>query len=408
MKTLRGPLLLGFLLCTPCSTLARAAQEADAAEVEPGVVNILRCPDGGIRPLVRRDGLGIVHLVYLGAMAAEADIFYTRSSDGGVTFAPSIQVNSTPGSVDAADSSHDVNLAFGRDGRIHVVWAGSAKVRIEVESEDGDPELEVPLLYARLSDDKQSFSPERNVIQSHWGLDATPAVAADVTGNVYIFWHAPGDDPPVEGAKHNERRIWMAASTDEGQTFAPGRAIDRKRKGASEKCGLDADIDTDGTIYVIYRCSQTKRKDMRLLYSPSGGDVFGSSYVDTWRRKYPPRSAGSLKPGHNRLMVSWETEGQVFTTMIARKTNRSLRPMSPKSKPDDVWRQQPTGISSGYNVALIVWLEGGVGEEPDRIGWRTFDVGNYSPLDRGMITDVPAGARPEVFVRPDDGFTIVY
>jgi hypothetical protein len=412
MKMLPGLLLLGLLLSFPFSIPAAAAQEAAAAEAEPGVLNILRCPDGGIRPLVRRDGLGIFHMVYLGAVAAETDVFYTRSTDGGVTFASAIRVNSTPGSVDATDVSHDVNLAFGRDGRIHVVWAGSAKVKVEVEveSEGGASELEVPLLYARLSDDKQSFSPERNLIQSRWGLRATPAVAADAAGNVFVFWHAPGDDAPVpaENQKYNDRRVFMAVSADDGQTFAPGRAIDRKRKGAAENCGLDADIDDDGTIYVIYRCSQTKRKDMRLLYSPSGGEVFGSSYVDTWRRKHSPRSAGSLKRGHNRLMVSWETEGQVFTTMIARKTNRTLRPLSPKSKPDDVWRQQPMGISSGYNVALIVWLEGTVGQEPSRIGWRTFDVGNYSPIDRGMITDVPPGARPEVFVGANDRFTIVY
>ena len=99
MKMLPGPLLLGLLLSFPFSIPAAAAQEAAAAEAEPGVLNILRCPDGGIRPLVRRDGLGIFHMVYLGAVAAETDVFYTRSTDGGVTFASAIRVNSTPGSV---------------------------------------------------------------------------------------------------------------------------------------------------------------------------------------------------------------------------------------------------------------------------------------------------------------------
>jgi hypothetical protein len=397
MKKLCGSFAVALLL-----PLAGRAQDADPPaggdEAKPDIVNILPCPGGGVRPIVQRDGLGVYHLAYLGATAAETDLYYTRSTDGGATFAEPIRVNSTPGSVDASDLSHGMNMAVGRDARIHMVWTGSSKVQ----------EKEVPLMYARLADDKQSFSEERNLIQSRWGLLATPAVAADANGDVYVFWHAPGDDPPDEGAKMNERRIWMTASTDEGLTFAPDRAIDRKRKGVSDNCGLDADIDEDGTIYVLYRCSQNKRKDMRLLYSPSGGEAFGSSYVDTWRRKNSPQTAGALKAGHNRMSVSWETEGQVFNAIISRKTYRVVRPMAPMAKPDDVWRQQPAGISCNYNVTLMVWLEGLVDEEPNRIAWRTFDNATYAPIDRGVIEDVPSDAKPEVFVRPDEGFTIVY
>lgn len=401
MNKLCGSLAVALLL-----PALLGAQEAVSTQAEPEaeleIVNIIRCPEGGVRPIVQREGLGVYHMAYLGATAPETDLYYTRSSDGGLTFADPLRVNSTPGSVDASDLSHGMNMAIGRDGRIHLVWTGSAKAG------NRGPEEQVPLMYARMSDDKQSFSGERNLIHERWGLLATPAVAADSNDNVYVFWHAPGDIPPEDGAKMNERRIWMAASTDGGQTFAPDRVVDRKRKGASENCGLDADIDEDGTIYVLYRCSQSKRKDMRLLYSPNGGEAFGSSYVDTWRRKNPPRTAGAIKPGHARMCVSWETEGQIFTAIISRKTYRVLRPMSPLAKPDDVWRQQPAGISCGYGVTLIVWLEGTVGEEPDRIAWRTFDDSNFSPIDRGVIGDIPAGAKPEVFVRPDEGFTIVY
>jgi len=378
------------------------SQEAAPTEDAADVVNILRCPGGGVRPIVQRDGLGVYHLAYLAATAPETDLYYVRSTDGGVTFSEPIRVNSTPGSVDASDSAHGMNMAVGRDARVHLVWTGSAK------AVDRGPEGEVPLLYARLADDKQSFAGERNLIQSRWGLQATPAVAADTNGNVYVFWHAPGDDPPEEEAKINERRVWLAASTDGGLTFAPDRAIDRKRKGVSDNCGLDADIDEDGTIYVLYRCAQTKRKDMRLLYSPNGGEAFGSSYVDTWRRMNPPMTSGVLKPGHNRMYVSWETQGQVFSSIINRHTYRVMRPLAPMAKPDDVWRQLPVGISCNYNVTMLAWLEGLEGEEPDRIAWRTFDNVTFGPIDRGVIENVPSDAKPEVFVRPDDGFTIVY
>lgn len=372
-------------------------------------VKIIRCPDGGQRPRLRRDGLGILHMIYVDAASDGANLFYRRSTDGGDTFSEPIRVNGVDGSVDASESSRGASVATGRDGRVHVAWMGSEATAVEVAGEGGAAtRRERALFHARLADDRKSFEPEHNLIRSRWGITATPGITADAAGNVYVFWHAPGDELPPEGADPTEfRRVWMVSSADDGATFSEERVVDDVAKGATDRCGLDADIDEDGTIYALYRCSTERRKDMRLLYSEDGGQTFGSSYVDTWRRRIPPQTNGMLKQGGHHLVATWETEGQVFFAPIRRKTNKILQPFSPKAKPDEIWRQRPTATGN-EDVSILVWVEGNRGEPPTRLGWRTFDILLRAPLDRGYIEDVPPGTVPDVFVRPDGSFAIVY
>src|SRR5438045_3785239 len=70
--------------------------------------------------------------------------------------------------------------------------------------------------YAGLDDEGTAFEPQRNVIQAANGLDGGGSVAADDSGNVYVAWHAP--EPGGKG--EDNRRVWVARSTDEGKTFA--------------------------------------------------------------------------------------------------------------------------------------------------------------------------------------------
>ena len=63
-------------------------------------------------------------------------------------------------------------IALGRQGRVYVAWNGSAKL--------GEPAKgRSPMLFTRLNDAGTAFEPERNLIQTAYGLDGgggrTPA-----------------------------------------------------------------------------------------------------------------------------------------------------------------------------------------------------------------------------------------
>src|SRR5262249_44499167 len=161
-------------------------------------------------PQATVDAKGVLHLIYFSGEPGNGDVFYVRSEDGGANFSRPIRVNSQPGSVIATGNIRGAHLALGKNGRAHVAWMGSGKAQPKGPSEA------TPMLYARLDDAGTAFEAQRNVIRAAVGLDGGGSVAADDAGNVYVTWHAP-----VPGAKgEDNRRVWVARSTDEGKTFA--------------------------------------------------------------------------------------------------------------------------------------------------------------------------------------------
>jgi hypothetical protein len=93
--------------------------------------------------------------------------------------------------------------------------------------------MKKPMLYARLNDAGTGFEPERNVVGSAWGLDGGGSLAADGEGNVYVFWHAP-----IPGKKgEDNRRVWVAVSTDDGKSFAQEAIAYTPPVGACGCCG---------------------------------------------------------------------------------------------------------------------------------------------------------------------------
>src|SRR5882724_9300372 len=80
-------------------------------------VTIRRIPAGGMQPQVAVDAGGVAHLIYLQGDPAKADVLYTRSIDGGATWAPPLRVNSLPGSAIALGTVRGAHLALGRNGR---------------------------------------------------------------------------------------------------------------------------------------------------------------------------------------------------------------------------------------------------------------------------------------------------
>ena len=44
----------------------------------------------------------------------------------------------------------------------------------------------------------------------------------------------------------------------------------------------------------------------------------------------------------------------------------------------------------------------------ERLGWQAFTFESRVSLGMGRVADVPPDTFPAVFVRPDEGFTILY
>ena len=190
------------VLAVAAAAWSVAAGAPDGSSRAPLVVE-RRVPDGGIQPQAAVDDHGTVHLIYFRGDPSHGDVFYVRSTDGGTTFSPAIQVNHQPGSAIATGSVRGAQIAVGRNGRVHVAWNGSGAALPKAPSGVG------PLLYARLNDSGAAFEPERNIIRQAYGIDGGSTVTADGAGHVYVVWHAPASGE--KGEEH--RRVWVARSS---------------------------------------------------------------------------------------------------------------------------------------------------------------------------------------------------
>ena len=243
---------------------------------------LLRVPNRGIQPQVVVDAKGVVHLLYFKGDPAGGDIFYVRSEDGVSFNKHPLRVNSQPGSAIAIGNIRGAHLALGKNGRVHVAWNGSQKALPKAAG------TATPMLYTRLTDAGTAFEPQRNLIQSAVILDGGGSVAADGAGNVYVFWHAPQPGTKGEG----NRRMWVAASTDEGKTFAAERAAFAEPTGACGCCGTRAFADSKGTVYALYRGAKAVvNRDMYLLTSRDQGKSFGGTNLHPWSINLCPMSS---------------------------------------------------------------------------------------------------------------------
>ena len=109
------------------------------------------------------------------------------------------------------------------------------------------------------------------MIHSAYGLDGGGGIAADEAGRVFVFWHAPV--PGGDGEQ--SRRVWMARSRDDRETFEPERVAWPEPTGACGCCSLNAFADPSGRLFVLFRSAhEIVHRDMYLLRSDDNGNTF--------------------------------------------------------------------------------------------------------------------------------------
>ena len=368
-------------------------------------VTLLRTPNGGLQPQVAIGASGLLHMIYLTGEPSRADVYYVRSTDGGGTFSAPLRVNSQPGSAIAAGTIRGAQIAVGRGGRVHVAWNGTTgslpRGPLNPEMPKDSPYNGTPMLYARLNDAGTAFEPQRNLMQSTFGLDGGGALAADSAGNVYVGWHAKG-----EGAKEGEagRRVWLARSTDDGKTFAAEVPVDSELAGACGCCGMTLFAAGDRRMYALYRAAtENVHRGIHLLVSPDNGLTFRGSLVQDWNINACPMSSLSFAEGKDGVAAAWETENQVYFGMVRDgKVTRAI------AAPGVAKRKHPRLAVSARGEILMVWAEGTGWQKGGSLAWQVFGRDGAALGAPGSAPALPAWSFAAAFARGASDFTIFY
>lgn len=383
--------------------LAAPAKGGASSSAAPQV-ELKRVPEGGIQPQVVVDSQGVVHLIYFKGDPMKGDLFYVKSSDAGQTFSRPIRVNSQSGSAIATGNIRGGQIAVGKEGRIHVAWNGSSQAEPKANSTSTVNNTS-PMLYARLNDSGSAFEPQRNIIQNNPGLDGGGTVAADPKGNVYVTWHAPEAGTKGE----DNRRVWIARSSDEGQTFTTEKAANADPTGACGCCGMGAFADSQGRLYVMYRSAyQVMNRDMYLLTSLNQGTKFTGKLVSQWKAGQCVMSTTSFHESSAGVLATWESEGQVYCgTVAAAGSKKVARPIAAPGGTGK--RKYPVAASNADGQTILVWTEGMGWQRGGSLAWQVFDkVGKPIASASGQNDGVPVWSLVAVFAKPDGGFMVLY
>ncbi len=368
-------------------------------------IAVVRLPDGAVQPETVVDSRGIVHLVYLAGEARAANVFYTRSVDGGRTFAKAVRVNSQDGSAIATGTVRGAQLARSPGGRVHVVWNGSETSQPKPPINPATGRAGSPLLYARSNAAATAFEPQRNLITQTTNLDGGASVAA-TAGGVFVGWHAhPASGVGTEDA----RRVWLAQSSDDGATFARERAISDPATGVCGCCGLRMLALPSGEVHALYRSAASGTgRDVYALVSRDAAKTFESRRVHAWQIGACPMTTMAMTSagGRGRLLQAWETDGQVYFA-AAGSSGAPMEPAMTAAR-DVARRKHPRIAVNRDGTVLLVWTEGTAWARGGSIAWQLF-AGDGSPLGAsGSRPSLPVWGFAAALPRPDGGFTILY
>ncbi len=379
-------LLTAILALVPFATLVRGN--------ESPTVKVVRVPEGGIQPQLQTDSRGRIHLIYFKGDPTAGDIFYARSDDGGATWSKPVQVNSQPASALAIGTVRGPRLALGRKDRVHVAWMGSKTAEPKVAGR-------TPMLYARLADAGDAFEPQRNIVQTHPGLDGGGTVAADPDGNVYVIWHAPDNGGKGEG----DRRVWLARSSDDGKTFDPETAASPAGSGACGCCGLSALASTDGRVHILFRtANDLVHRDMELLGSDDRGKSFKVLANDPWEIGACVMSTAHLAGGRS-VIAAWETRGEIRVLQLT-PGGVSSRVFSVTASSRQC--KHPSIACNQGGEYVVAWAEGTGWNQGGSVAWQVYDKEGTPLGRRGHSDSLPVWDAPAVFVTPEGGFGVLF
>jgi hypothetical protein len=359
-------------------------------------VTLVALPNGGIQPQVVVDGSGTMHVLYFQGDPAHGNLFYSRLNAGTMQFAPSIRVNTQPGSAVGTGSMRGGQLALGQGGRLHVAWDGSDKATTRA------PGGKTPVLYARMNDAGTAFEPERNLVHVSENADAA-GVAADSKGNVYVAWHAA----IAGGQSEADRRLWLARSSDDGRTFTGETAASPANVGACGCCGVRLLADRRGTLHILFRSAiDITHRDTYLLTSRDKGQTFSSDLMQPWNVGACPMSTFGLSETASDVLAAWETGGQLQWLRIDEATGRRSNWATPSG--NATTRRYPAIAGNSRGDVLLAWIEGASWNKGGTLAWQRFgsDAKPVGAVTREINT--PTWDTPAVVARDEGRFVVLY
>ena len=208
--------------------------------------------------------------------ANKSIIFFSKSTDFGVTWSTPIKLNNIDGTcIDDSTTVEGAVPAIGPSGQVYVAWSGP----------NG-------LVFKKSLNQGVTWSTnETQIIPTHlWdytipGIDrcnGLPITACDTSpsaynGTIYVNWSDQSNGS-------TDADIFISKSTDQGNTWSSPLRVNNDPAGKQQFLSWMTIDQTTGYVYIVFydrRNYTTSNTDVYLAYSTNGGATFTNTKIST-------------------------------------------------------------------------------------------------------------------------------
>jgi hypothetical protein len=194
-------------------------------------------------PRINVDSSDGINVVWNDNSPGNLDIFFARSTDGGLTFSSPVNVSHD------ASASGNPQVAADSTGNIFVVWENDSGV--------------LGILFSRSVDGGVTFSSPAMISTNTTG-SVSSQMAVGPNGNVYLAW----EDDFASGSD-----ISFSRSLDHGQTFSPPASLPH---GVGNSTGVQLNVDAAGNVNAVWSNDSPGNSDIFFSRSTNGGLNFSA------------------------------------------------------------------------------------------------------------------------------------
>ena len=316
--------------------------------------NISNNPGGASGPQIAVDSNGNIDVVWFGN-SPNADIFFSRSTDGGGSFSAPQNISNNAG------NSNVPLMAVDSAGNINVIWADKTPGNIDV-------------FFSRSTDGGTTFSAPQNLTPTNSGpLASNPVqIAVDSAGNINILFRFASQDTDVR----------FIRSTDGGNTFSAPRQITPHDEGGPE---ARMAVDASGNVSFVHTTGQSSQT-LFFNRTTDGGATLSETIISN-SLAFHPQIAVDSSGGINVVWLaasfgSDPTQGFVF----ARSGDNGASFSAPVTlSNDNTVLNQQLAVDANGNIN-VVWQSSAAGK-PQVFFSRSSDGGATFSLPQNLSND---------------------
>jgi hypothetical protein len=197
-------------------------------------------------------------------------ILFSKSTDGGATWAEARRINEMAGDCIDSDSTVEGAVpAVGPNGEIYVAWAGPAGIVFDRSLDQGETWLADDIFIDPMPTGWDYSIP------GIYRANGLPVTVCDLSGGphhgtIYVNWTDQRNGP-------DDTDVWLSKSTDGGNTWSPPARVNDDPPGKHQFFTWMTVDQTTGYLYFVFydrRDHEGLGTDVYLAVSADGGQTF--------------------------------------------------------------------------------------------------------------------------------------